>query len=485
MVHGKPQLTFGGSQETRLSNTRQRANQPYANRTGKDFASYMPASPAQLGVAGGMGSIPNPGMPSARAGGLSPQLLSQSPGWSTQKSYAAQAREALPGQAARIPGKRSLSQVRASLRANQAAASGAYVQNKQGARISGRPITGRRDIGMIDTRKTPQYPPQSIVPSSVRRSGRTSLTGIDAFANFGAKYQSPLTQSFTSQGFGSKNAQNSLRSLGYDVHIRPQPQTRARLLDDDAAQTAVRVAQHRKKPAALPAGRYPAQSLVPTFYSMAGDGVGSLAAKFESGDDGIAAIGYDRTGGTSYGKYQISSRAGTLSNFLEYLQEKAPDLGRRLAAAGPGNTGGRSGRMPDEWRRIAQEDPTRFENLQSDFIRTSHFEPAMEGIAEATGVSFDSLPRALQEVLFSTAVQHGPAGAVRIISQALESTRGKETLRKGDKAGKAELAQSGKRLIQQIYQLRAGQFSSSTAGVQSAVRQRLRMEMREALDMLS
>ncbi|MBA4357411.1 MAG: hypothetical protein C0405_06760, partial [Desulfovibrio sp.] len=45
-------------------------------------------------------------------------------------------------------------------------------------------------------------------------------------------------------------------------------------------------------------------------------GLGSMAALFESGDKGAAAIGYDRTGGTSYGTFQISSRAGTMNRFL-------------------------------------------------------------------------------------------------------------------------------------------------------------------------
>ncbi|MEG2173400.1 MAG: hypothetical protein RRY29_09090, partial [Desulfovibrionaceae bacterium] len=37
-------------------------------------------------------------------------------------------------------------------------------------------------------------------------------------------------------------------------------------------------------------------------------GIGGLAAQFESGKEGIAAVGYDRHGGTSYGKFQIASR---------------------------------------------------------------------------------------------------------------------------------------------------------------------------------
>ena len=54
--------------------------------------------------------------------------------------------------------------------------------------------------------------------------------------------------------------------------------------------------------------------------------LGSLAARFESGSDGVAAIGYDRHGGTSYGKFQLSSRAGTMDSFISFLSKESPDL---------------------------------------------------------------------------------------------------------------------------------------------------------------
>ena len=138
--------------------------------------------------------------------------------------------------------------------------------------------------------------------------------------------------------------------------------------------------------------------------------------------------------------------------------------------------------MPTVWREIAAEQPDRFEALQSEFIRTSHFEPAMQSIADTTGIGFQAMPHALQEVLFSTAVQHGPAGAVRIVSKALNRVSKNKLL--GVEAGES-FKQAGRQLIQQIYSLRAGQFTSSTARVQASVRNRLQREMREALQMLS
>lgn len=212
-----------------------------------------------------------------------------------------------------------------------------------------------------------------------------------------------------------------------------------------------------------------------------GEGIlGTLSAKFESGESGIAAIGYDRHGGTSYGKYQISSKAGTFTKFLEYLDVHAPDMAGSLRAGGNANTGGRQGRMPNIWRSLAEADPVRFEQLQTDFIMSSHFEPAMSAIADATGVAFTGMPEALREVIFSTAVQHGVSGAARIISRAVNSV-GAEKLTASEEAF---LERTGQDLIKQIYTIRARQFASSTNSVRSAVQGRLRLEMNDAITLL-
>ena len=202
------------------------------------------------------------------------------------------------------------------------------------------------------------------------------------------------------------------------------------------------------------------------------DGLGRLSARFESGGDGIAAIGYDRNGGTSYGKYQIASRVGSMKNFLEFLDGEAPDVAQRLRKAGPANTGGRRGGMPDAWRAIAKEQPERFEALQEAFIRESHYKPAMEAIVERTGLEADKLSPAMREVIWSTAVQHGPAGAARIFDRA-DNLSGKPT----DPAYE-------RKLISNVYKLRAGQFGSSTEAVQAAVQNRFRQEKNLALNML-
>lgn len=201
-------------------------------------------------------------------------------------------------------------------------------------------------------------------------------------------------------------------------------------------------------------------------------GIGKLSAKFESGSDGIAAIGYDSTGGTSYGKYQIASKVGSMKSFLAFLDSEAPDIAMRLRKAGPANTGSRRGAMPDVWRSIAKEQPERFEKLQEAFIHESHYKPALASITQQTGLDANSLSSAMREVIWSTAVQHGPAGAARIFARA------------DNISGKPQNADYERKMITNVYNLRAGQFGSSTHQVRDAVRNRFREERQLALNML-
>lgn len=214
------------------------------------------------------------------------------------------------------------------------------------------------------------------------------------------------------------------------------------------------------------------------------NGLGSLAAQFESGKDGIAAIGYDRGGGTSYGKYQIASKVGSMDAFINYLESAAPDIAKKLNAAGPSNTGGRTGKMPTVWKQIAEAEPERFEELQEQFIQASHYMPALGAISRATGIAPSDMPAAMHEVIFSTAVQHGPGGASRIFSRAFNQAG--ESVEK-QASGGVNVATSkalGEALIKSVYNIRSGQFTASSASVRGAVQNRLRTEMNMALTML-
>lgn len=206
--------------------------------------------------------------------------------------------------------------------------------------------------------------------------------------------------------------------------------------------------------------------------SATNSGQGELSAMFESGKKGVEAIGHDRTGGTSYGKYQIASRTGTMDRFLDYLDTERPDWAARLRTAGPANTGSTRGGMPEAWVAIAKEDPAAFEKVQHDFIKRDHYSPAREMILNQTGLDLDNAPPALQEVLWSTSVQHGATGAARIFNKAIDSFLGRVQ------------SPDFKTLIDKVYSSRENQFASSTSRVRQSVVNRLGKEKDLALAML-
>jgi hypothetical protein len=196
-----------------------------------------------------------------------------------------------------------------------------------------------------------------------------------------------------------------------------------------------------------------------------------LSAKYESGGD-VAAIGWDRTGGTSYGLYQIATKTGTFDRFLGYLDSSAPEWAERLRNAGPADTGSTQGRTVDAWKSIAREEPERFASLQHDFIEKTHFQPAVERIMSSIGIDVTAGGRALEEVLWSTSVQHGAAGSTDIFIKAAG-----EALNSEDPYDVA--------LIKEVYKEREKRFGSSDERVQQAVRDRFQAEEREALALLS
>ena len=113
-----------------------------------------------------------------------------------------------------------------------------------------------------------------------------------------------------------------------------------------------------------------------------------ISARYESGAAGSAAIGYDGTGGTSYGKFQLSSKQGSLDGFLRFLDGKggeAAAVAQRLRAAGPADTGGKSGAMPEAWKQAAQTPG--FAEWEHEFAQREFFDPAVRslpsGAAEA------------------------------------------------------------------------------------------------------
>ena len=198
--------------------------------------------------------------------------------------------------------------------------------------------------------------------------------------------------------------------------------------------------------------------------------LGALSERFESnGKPG--AIGHDSTGGFSYGQYQIASATGTLAAFLVFLDRTAPALLVPLAAAGGAGAallGAAS--FQQAWRTLAAD--ATFVRAQHDFIQATHYDPLVARLNHDPGLDATRFSRALNDVIWSVAVQHGPGNMV--FHNAL--------------IGTTPNALPEMTIINRVYDERSKvdrYFARSTPQVKAAVRARFVQERAQALQMLA
>jgi hypothetical protein len=192
-------------------------------------------------------------------------------------------------------------------------------------------------------------------------------------------------------------------------------------------------------------------------------GLGGLSAQFES-NGRPDSVGRDSTGGPSYGTYQIATKTGTFDKFMGWLQGSNPAAAKALQEAG-GAAGAKAGtpQFVAAWKGLARD--AGFAQSQHDFIKSTHFDPLVQKLA-GKGLDVTKRSKGLQDVIWSTAVQHG--GGTDVVESALA------------KIGKPPEKVTDAELTSAIYAERRGRFGSSTKAVQASVMNRFNDEERLA-----
>ncbi|NDI85064.1 VgrG-related protein [Undibacterium crateris] len=143
--------------------------------------------------------------------------------------------------------------------------------------------------------------------------------------------------------------------------------------------------------------------------------LGQTSKMFESGKAGAGAVSTGRgdNGGVSYGTYQLSSKAGTVDKFLS-----STSYGDTFKGLKPGTK-----EFSDKWKDVAKTDP-KFESAQHDFIKSTHYDPAMSGLKKS-GIDLSDRGSAVKDAIWSTSTQFGAGsdksktGAVSMVKSAL------------------------------------------------------------------
>ena len=202
--------------------------------------------------------------------------------------------------------------------------------------------------------------------------------------------------------------------------------------------------------------------------------LGILSAKYETGGrgPGIVSTGSGDPGGVSYGSYQMATKTGTVARFVSQSDFRWRDDFQGLA---PGTAS-----FTAKWKEIAAAEPVAFQEVQHEFIKRTHYDLLVAKTLSEDGLDVNTRSKALQNAVWSTAVQHG--GANSIIHNALAKIDRNQNSPDFDE-----------RLIRAIYAERGRKradgnlawFSKSSPGVQAGVAKRFQNEMTDALNMLA
>ena len=202
------------------------------------------------------------------------------------------------------------------------------------------------------------------------------------------------------------------------------------------------------------------------------ESVSGLSSQFESNND-PGAVGYDKVGGKSYGKYQMTKE--TAKNFAmnsEFAHEFSTfDVDSKA--------------FEEDWKRVARKNPNKFAIEQEKSIQSTHYKPALLKAETLLGISEEEMPLALRQVIFSTAVQHGANN--NILESALPKVRTQSIMNWNHINNRWEDQEeifSYDSIIDEIYKERETRFGSSTEAVRNSVLSRFEKEKRLAFNNL-
>ncbi|MBQ9732047.1 MAG: minor capsid protein [Alphaproteobacteria bacterium] len=140
--------------------------------------------------------------------------------------------------------------------------------------------------------------------------------------------------------------------------------------------------------------------------------LGSLSEEFESNGN-PSAIGYDKTGGYSYGKYQIETKKGTMKDYISFLENtpQYTNFANQLIKAGGENA---AKLKTDEFENIWKSNSKNpnFNQSQTDFIVEKKLKPLLAKISDIKGLNLEKRHPVIKDVLYSVAVQHGKASTI-------------------------------------------------------------------------
>ena len=201
--------------------------------------------------------------------------------------------------------------------------------------------------------------------------------------------------------------------------------------------------------------------------------LGKLSEKYESGNRGPATVstGVGDPGGVSYGTYQLASKIGRADAFVKkYYPSEFQELKAGTAE------------FTKKWKSLAASDPVGLHKNEHVYIKETHYDPQVKKLQKEIGLDVSTRSATVRDVVWSTAVQHGPNTDVIVRATKSLLTDGKTLKDISDEA-----------LIRAIYAERGrktadgklARFPGVSADWIPGLTKRFENELKDALEMLA
>jgi len=200
--------------------------------------------------------------------------------------------------------------------------------------------------------------------------------------------------------------------------------------------------------------------------------LGDLSGKYESnGDPGCISDGYGDPGGKSYGEYQLSSNAGSLQAFINWLSN-----GDHPSLSCLGQHELCSDDFDSTWKMLADNYYDEFKQAQHDYIKQAYYDPAIAALANFAW-HIENHAEVMQDVVWSRSVQYGPGNIIDMWTQAV-TTLGYPNLSYVDSADYDE------RMINAIYLTVCSSTEWNNSGLRDSLNSRFASEAADAISRL-
>lgn len=149
--------------------------------------------------------------------------------------------------------------------------------------------------------------------------------------------------------------------------------------------------------------------------------LGYVSQQYES-NQGIGTISRVKgdKGGVSYGTHQFASAVGTPKDFVDSIEKNEPEDSPLRSLIGLTDFGDYNGEFANQWRNLSKSYPDLLSNAAQTFTDIRYYENPLKNLKKTDSELGNLIEtnEGLNELFYSTNVQHGQSGGPRIFLEA-------------------------------------------------------------------